>query len=104
MIYLGFITCKDRSEAKKIIQRLLLKRMVACGNIIPSIESHYWWKGKMESSKETMLLVKTTKEKVERIIVEAKRIHSYDLPAIEFIRVAKNENKLDKWVKESLGV
>ncbi|MDP2667049.1 MAG: divalent-cation tolerance protein CutA [Candidatus Diapherotrites archaeon] len=104
MIYIGFITCKDRSEAKKIVQNLLLKKLVACGNIIPSIESYYWWKGKMESSNETMLLVKTTKEKIEQIIVETKKVHSYDLPAIEFVRVAKNESKLEKWVKESLGV
>lgn len=103
MIYIGLITCKDKPEAEKVVKHLLTKRLIACGNIISGIESHYWWKGKLESSNETLLLVKTVKEKTPKIIEETRKVHSYDLPAIEFIQVTGHETALEKWVKESVG-
>ncbi len=101
MIYTGFITCKDTAEARKIVQKLLQKKLIACGNIIPAIESHFWWEGKIDTSNEVLLLVKTVEKNVNKVIQETTKLHSYDLPAIEFIQVAKAEDKLANWIKKS---
>ena len=56
---LVFITVDSQENAQKITNKLLTERKAACVNIIPEVESHYWWQGKIESANELMLIVKT---------------------------------------------
>jgi periplasmic divalent cation tolerance protein len=53
-----FITVDSPETAQKITDKLLKERKTACVNIIPKVESHYWWQGKIESADELMLIVK----------------------------------------------
>ena len=47
---------------RKIAQVLLTQKLVACVNIVPSVESHYWWEGKIDSSDEALLVVSSFSE------------------------------------------
>jgi len=85
MALLCFVTCRDEKEARKIAEKAVEKRLAACANIIPSIESHYRWRGKLENASEAMLILKTRENLREQLSAEIKKIHSYELPAIEFI-------------------
>lgn len=58
-----FVTASNSKEAKKIAQSLLKNKLAACINILPSIQSSYWWKNKIETASETMLIIKTTQKK-----------------------------------------
>lgn len=86
----GFITCANAKEARKIAQALLRKRLIACANIVPKIESHYWWKGKIAKNSEALLIIKSRKNLVKKIIEEIKALHSYELPVIEFMETNVN--------------
>ncbi len=99
MSSIGYVTCASEKEAEKIARVLLEKRLIACANIAPGIKSLYWWKGKVEKSQETLLLLKTTKQKQERITKEIGKAHSYELPCIEFFE-AKANKKCEKWISE----
>ena len=57
-----FITVDSQETAQKITNKLLTERKAACVNIIPGVESQYWWQGKIESANELMLIVKTRAE------------------------------------------
>ena len=59
-----FITASSPAEAKKISDALLKERLVACVSALPGVASRYWWKGKIESGKEILLIAKTAKSKV----------------------------------------
>ena len=61
----AYITNSDKKIAKKIAMNLLKKRIVACANMFP-IDSIYWWKNKIEESKEYVLIVKTKKEEFRK--------------------------------------
>lgn len=87
---LVYVTNPNKKEAEKIAQHLLNKRLVACANIFP-INSMYWWKNKIEKSKEYVLILKTDKKKWEKIKGEIKRIHSYTVPCIIKINVDANK-------------
>lgn len=94
----GFITAKDSEEARKISRALLEKRLVSCCNIVPRIESLYWWKGKMEEESEALIMLKTRKERMEEIIKEVKKIHSYKTPAIDFLNIAGGSREFLEWI------
>jgi periplasmic divalent cation tolerance protein len=101
----GFITCRDSEEARKISRALLQKRLVSCCNIVPGIESLYWWKGRMREEGEALIILKTRKERMEEIIEEVKKIHSYEVPAIDFIRIEGGSREFLEWIgKETEGV
>jgi len=94
-----YITNPNKETAKKIAIHLLKKRLVACTNIFP-IESAYWWKGKIENTKEVVLIVKTRKENF-KVKDEIKRIHPYSIPCIIKFDVEANK-EYEKWLKETI--
>ncbi|MDO8240967.1 MAG: divalent-cation tolerance protein CutA [Candidatus Moranbacteria bacterium] len=81
-----YITHKNMREAKKVASHLLGKRLIACVNYFP-IQSSYWWKGKIESNKEIVTLVKTKKANWKKVQNEVKKIHPYETPCIMKLEV-----------------
>ena len=98
MTVICYVTCANEKEAHSIAKSLLEKRLIACANIVPKMHSFYWWKGKLlEEQPESLLLLKTTKQKKARVVQEIKKMHSYSVPCIEFIH-AKANPEYEKWV------
>ena len=97
-ICMVYITFPSKREAEKIARKLLKEKLVACCNIFP-IESLYWWKGKIEKSKEVVLITKTLKKNLGRMREIVKREHSYTIPFIGVIDVDVNEEYFG-WMKE----
>ena len=60
-------TCPEK-EAERLSENLLKERLVACVNIMNGLASKYWWKGRIETDKESLLLMKTKPSLVEKII------------------------------------
>ncbi|MFA5771588.1 MAG: divalent-cation tolerance protein CutA [Thermoplasmata archaeon] len=77
-----YTTTKDVKEAKKIGKTLVDRKLAACVNIIPKMNSVYRWKGSVEEAKEAVLLVKTTDSNVEKVKKSIVKMHSYELPCI----------------------
>lgn len=98
MTLLCFATCADATEARKIAKELLAKRLIACANLVPGIESHYWWKGKLKKGNEALLILKTRKELKEKLEGEIRKLHSYDLPVIEFVEASVGK-EVEKWIE-----
>ncbi len=53
------MTCEKEEEAKKIASELLIQKKAACVSIFPKGDSFFWWEGKIEESKEYLLIAKT---------------------------------------------
>ena len=86
-IYLIYSTFPNPDEAKGVAKKLIEERLCACVNIVPKIDSIYWWEGKIEEEGESLLIAKTVEEKVEKITRRIKELHPYDLPAILVLKV-----------------
>jgi|TARA_Y100000031_G_C8127185_1_gene341116 periplasmic divalent cation tolerance protein len=95
-----YITCKDEEEAVKISKHLLEKRLIACSNIHP-IRSLYWWEGKIQDTKESVIIAKTIEKNYNKIKEEVTKLHSYDIPCILKIDAEANES-YDEWVKKEV--
>jgi periplasmic divalent cation tolerance protein len=85
---LVLVTAPDRKTARALAGAALKARLIACANLLPGIESHYWWQGKIEHGREVLLMMKTTASclpKLQKLIIAR---HPYDTP--EFIALALN--------------
>ncbi len=75
-------TCRDMKEAEFIGKALLEARLVACVEITPGGQSMFWWKGKIETTSEVYLGLKTRAGKYFMVEKMIKRLHSYEVPCI----------------------
>lgn len=97
------ITAATVEEAKVISRTILHNRLAACVNMIPRVASAFWWDGDVQGEKESLLIVKTLKKHLPRVIKEVKEVHSYSVPEIIALPiVAGNEDYLE-WLAESTG-
>src|SRR5690242_4137185 len=77
------VTAPDLKTARMLAKAALIKRLIACANLIPKLESHYWWQGKIEKGTEILMILKTANSNLgslEKLILAE---HPYDTP--EFI-------------------
>ena len=94
-------TAGSQEEAKKIAHALVERRLAACVNIVPQIESVYRWQGKVESAEEWLLLIKTRAGCFERVRDAVKELHSYDLPECVMLEVAAGSSEYLNWIAEN---
>ena len=97
-----FVTTPNVTVARKIAAAALKERLVACANIIPKIESHYWWKGQLESSSEMLMLLKTSKKRLEELERCVMKNHPYDTPEFVAVSLDEGSEKYLSWIDSSL--
>ena len=96
------VTTPNMEEAQKISQALLGTRKAACINIIPKINSTYWWLDKIESSEECMLVIKTEMVLLNSLVDLVKKNHSYATPEIIALPVVGGNQDYLKWLDKTL--
>lgn len=94
-------TAGSEDEARKIARHLVEQRLAACVNIVPHIESIYRWQGKVESSAEWLLLIKTTAEKFSEVLDAIRQLHSYELPECLSIDIDDGSAAYLEWIDQS---
>ena len=95
-----YVVFAQWDEAERIVQVLLEKRLIACANTFP-VQSHYWWKGKIEASQEIGAYLKTLPAHWKAVRELIDEMHSYDLPCIEMWPADTAEAYKDYLTKET---
>ena len=75
-------TVSKKPEAVRLAQAALKAKAAACIQILPSVESHYVWKGKGQTSREFLLIAKTSSRKATTLEKLWSRLHPYDCPEL----------------------
>jgi len=94
-------TAGSEDEARKIARHLVDNQLAACVNIVPQIESIYRWQGKVESSTEWLLLIKTTAARFPAVRDALRELHSYDLPECLAISIEDGSADYLEWIGQS---
>ena len=97
---LVLVTAPDLKTARAIAKAALSARLIACAKLVPKIESHYWWQGKIESAAEVLLVLKTAKAKLsalEKLILSR---HPYDTPEFLVLSPRAGSQKYLAWIAE----
>lgn len=95
-------TASSLEESKKIARELVKRRLAACINIIPKIESVYRWEGKVEEAQEFLLLIKTTESAFARVREAIQQFHSYEVPECIALSIEEGSLAYLKWIDESV--
>ena len=95
-IYLLITTEADKKNASKLADLLLREKLIPCVTF-KNVESHFWWKGEINQSKEVQLMIKCKEENVNKVCNKISEWHSYDLPEIIYFRVSANKS-YHQWV------
>jgi periplasmic divalent cation tolerance protein len=96
------VTVPDLKTARKLARAALKARLVACANLVPRLESHYWWQGKLESGAEVLMVMKTTAAHLAALeaIILAK--HPYDTPEFVVLPISRGSKRYLDWVQDSV--
>jgi len=92
------ITAGSEEEAHRIAESLVKGKKAACVNIVPRVDSLFWWEGKLDSARESLLLVKTKASLFPEIVELVKRTHSYEVPEIIALPIIGGSEDYLKWL------
>lgn len=98
---LVYITVPDKKSGKKIITNLLNKKLIACGNLISEAVSFFYWKGKIQTENESIMILKTTSNLYSHLETEIKKLHPYKCPCIVALPIKEGYTPFLKWIEES---
>jgi periplasmic divalent cation tolerance protein len=101
---LVFVTAAGIEQARHLTQVILEKHLAACVNLVPGVESHYWWKEKLETSVEVLLIIKSSAEQFEALRELIRLKHSYDCPEIVAIAPDLISPDYRAWWEKEAGV
>jgi len=92
------------SKARSLAGLLVSKRLAACVQILPNIESHYRWRGKKEISKEILLLIKTQTSAYKKLEKAILKNHPYEVPEIICLPIARGSKTYLDWITTEASV
>ena len=96
------VTTADRSEAERIGEALVERRLAASGSVVPMIHSFFYSKGQLQRQHEALLLIKTSAERSAEAQAELRGLHSYDNPQILEIAVSGGSARYIAWLLEEV--
>ncbi len=94
-----FSTC-PKDQAERITKILLEEKLVACVNIIPSVQSHYTWKGEICHDEESLLIIKTREELIQTIITKINEIHPYETVEVISFEIKEGDPSYLRWIAD----
>lgn len=95
------VTTPDLRTARKLAKSVLSARLAACANLLPKIESHYWWQGKLESSAEVLIVFKTRQSRLKALEKLVLREHPYDTPEFLALPVSAGNKRYLDWLAKN---
>ena len=100
-VLLALSTFPDQETAREISNELVTKKLAACANILPGVESIYRWKEKIESGNETLVLFKLSEDRQSPFQEKLRSLHPYEVPEIIFVPISSGLPEYLRWVTEN---
>ncbi|MCX8052098.1 MAG: divalent-cation tolerance protein CutA [Chlorobi bacterium] len=94
-------TISTVEDAEKLARQLLEERLIACSTVIEAAGSHYWWGGKVTSETEAVLMIKTTRDAIERLKARILELHPYNVPEFIVLEASAVAEAYAAWIEES---
>lgn len=97
-----YTTLDNNSDAQNLAKYLVKNKLAACVNVHQKATSYYMWEGELKEEAELVLLAKTRTDMVQKVMVEIKHHHSYDVPALYSFPIDKGDAEYLSWVDQQL--
>ena len=100
---IALVTTPDLKTARRLARLALQARLAACVNLVPKLESHYWWQNKIEKGSEVLLVIKTTATKLARLEKLILSNHPYDTAEFIVLPITRGAARYLSWIKAAVG-
>jgi periplasmic divalent cation tolerance protein len=98
---LVLVTAPDMKTSRSLAKAALVAKLIACANLVPKIESHYWWQGRVESGTEVLMIMKAPKARLARLEKLIHEKHPYDTPEFLVMPLNAGSRKYLDWLGAS---
>ncbi|KAJ1295658.1 hypothetical protein BS78_01G239900 [Paspalum vaginatum] len=96
-----YVTVPNREAGNKLAGSIISEKLAACVNIVPGIQSVYWWEGKVQSDAEELLIIKTRESLLDALTEHVKANNEYDVPEVIALPIQGGNMKYLEWLKNS---
>ena len=97
-----FITTPNRSVSEKLSKGLVRNKLAACVNRVPGLHSRYWWKGRIETAREELLIAKTVQSRLAPLTRWVKAHHPYTVCEVIALPLVGGNKDYFQWISKSL--
>jgi periplasmic divalent cation tolerance protein len=99
---MAIVTAPSHDVADRLVTTIVEERLAACGNIVPGLTSIYHWEGALQRDSEVLIIFKTTKAVLARLMARVDEIHPYDVPEVLAVPVTAGLDAYTTWVAENV--
>jgi len=96
---LVLVTTPSPAVARSLARAALDRRLIACANIVPRIESMFWWQGKIETSREWLVVMKSRKALLRSLEALVLELHPYDTPEFLTVPLMSGNRRYLEWLR-----
>jgi periplasmic divalent cation tolerance protein len=96
------VTCPNRRQAAQLAKTLVGRRLAACVNIVPGVQSLFWWQDRVHQAHETLLIMKTRAKAFEPLRRAVRAHHPYDVPEVIAMPIARAHQPYLRWITSSV--
>lgn len=101
-ITMAIVTAPSHDVADRLVTTIVEERLAACGNIVPGLTSIYHWEGALQRDSEVLIIFKTTRSVLARLMARVEEIHPYDVPEVLAVPVTAGLDAYTTWVAENV--
>ncbi|MBR9989294.1 MAG: divalent-cation tolerance protein CutA [Gemmatimonadetes bacterium] len=102
-VVMAIVTAPSHDVAERLVTTIVDERLAACGNILPGVTSIYRWEGTVQRDTEVLILFKTTRAALSRLMTRVEDIHPYDVPEVLAVPVTAGLAAYAGWVVENVN-
>jgi len=99
---IALVTAPDLKTARQLAKAALERRLIACANLISKLESHYWWKGKIEIGNEVLMVLKTKSANLADLQKLILADHPYDTAEFIVLPISRGSQRYLNWISNSV--
>ncbi len=88
----------DPQRADAIVESLLTRRLVACGQRLGPVSSRFWWEGSRRQAEEWLVILKTRSELATRVIEAVVADHPYEVPEVVAVAIDQGAPAYLQWI------
>jgi periplasmic divalent cation tolerance protein len=96
------VTAANKAEAEKISKTLLEEKLIACANIVHPVTSFFYWKDKIDTAEECLMVLKSRLDLFSNLVQRLKGLHSYEVPEILALPIIGASNEYIEWMDKVL--
>ena len=95
-------TVKRREDAQKMATMLIEHRVAGCVQIVGPVISVYRWKNEVETEKEWLCIIKSSRALYDDLERAIKKVHRYETPEILAVPIVAGSENYFEWLANEL--